>query len=228
MPPNVPDASDGEAADPRRASGTLRRELAQIRAEQARPHSETAERIMAAMLSVSGEFGYRRATVAKVLEAYGGHRVQFYSHFANIGDCYAAAYAVHAERHCAELLDAGAAQPSWRAGLRAALEELGRYACEDPNLARGVLIAPHVAGGPTLDRRKEVLERLSSAIDSARRENRSRHSPPPLTALFMVGAIDAAVVSALAKGEPQRFAEVVPELEQMIATAYFGHGSHLV
>jgi AcrR family transcriptional regulator len=224
MPPNAPEASGGDAAEVSEAAGTPRRRLAEIRAEQLHADSELREQIMVAALQVSGELGYRKLTVQKVLERYGGHRVQFYSHFANVGACYATAYATHAGRLRDELLKAGAAQPSWRAGLRAALRELAAFACESPLLARGLLIEAHVAGPPTLGHREEVLERLSRALDSARREIGSRHSPPPLTAPFMVSAIDAAVVSALAKGEPQRFAAAAPELEQMISAAYFGRG----
>lgn len=71
-------------------------------------------------------------------------------------------------------------------------------------------------------KRNELLERLSQAVDSARRESESRHSPPPLTALFMVSAIEASAVAALLSDEPQRFGEAVPELAQMIVGAYFG------
>ncbi len=171
---------------------------------------------------VCGEHGYRQLTVKKVLESYGGHRVQFYSQFASVGEAYAVAYATHSRRLERRLLEAGAGARTWRTGLRAALEELGRFARAQPALGRGLLLEVHVAGGPALGQRQEVLERLSRALDSARRETESRHSPPPLTAAFMVSAIESAVVRALAKDEPDWFERAIPELEQLVSAAYFG------
>ncbi len=184
---------------------------------------ELRERIMAAALSTSGELGFRRMTVRAVIERYDGYRLQFYTHYASAAECYAVAHAVHLERLERRLLDAGAAAESWRAGLRAALTELAGFARSDPALARGLLLEVHVAGEPALVRRQEALERLSRALDSARRETGSRHSPPPLTAPFMVSAIESAVVRALASREPERFARSIPELERLVSAAYFGH-----
>jgi AcrR family transcriptional regulator len=186
------------------------------------PSKALEEEIMGAMLLACGELGLRRVTVQDVLERYGGNRPQFYRHFANLGECYAAAYAAEAEHLCAEILRAGAAEPTWRRGLRAALDVLATFAREQPLTARALLIDVHIAGGPAMAKRKEIFERLSNAIDSARRETESRHSPPPLTALFIVSAIEASVVSALLSDEPRRFEEAVPELAQIAAAAYFG------
>ena len=180
------------------------------------------ETIMAAMLHACGKWGYRELTVQRVLDAYGGNRAQLYGQFTNLEACYLEAYETESERLGAEIRRAAAAAPDWRAGLGAGLEALARFAQEQPLVARALLIDVHLAGRAALDKRKEMLERLSGAIDSARRETRSRHSPPPLTALFMVSAIETAVVSALIAGEPQRFGEAVPELVEIVCVAYFG------
>ncbi len=203
--------------------GSNRPRLSEVREEtRARP-SAVREEIMAATLRTSGELGYGNLTVAAVLERLGGHRVQFYSHFASVPECYAEAHAAHVERLQRRLLEAGAAAESWRAGFGAALEELGRFADTEPLLAKGLLVQAHVAGGAVLDRRREVSERLSNALDSARRETGSRHSPPPLTASFMVSAIEAAVTRALDHGETERLrAETLPELEHLVSSVYFG------
>jgi AcrR family transcriptional regulator len=177
---------------------------------------------MEATLVASGELGYRRVTVAAVLEGCGGYRSQFYQQFASLGEAYVIAHATHLERLATRLLRAGAAGPSWRAGLRAGLEELGAFATEQPALGRGLLLEVHVAGTPATGQRQEVLERLSRALDSARRETRSRHSPPPLTAPFMVSAIEWAVARALGKREPEQFEQLIPELELLVLRAYFG------
>lgn len=161
---------------------------------------------MEATLEVVGEDGYRNLSVQKVLDRQGGSRDQFYKLFPNAAACYREAYAAEAERLCEAILRAGRGGDSWGAGLEAALDELAGFARERPAIARGVLVEVHVAGGPTLWKRKEVFERLSRAIDSARRETVSRHSPPPMTAMFIVHMVDAALTEALVREAPQHFA----------------------
>ncbi len=177
---------------------------------------------MEATLTACGDVGYRGVTVDDVTERYGGDRAQFHSHFANLKECYAAAYEAEVGRLCAEILRAGAAEPTWRDGLHAAIVVVARFVSERPLVARALLVDVHLAGEPAGNLRKEMLERLSRAIDSARRETESRHSPPPLTALLMVSAIEVAVVAALVRGEPGSFAESAPELERLVLGAYFG------
>jgi AcrR family transcriptional regulator len=201
---------------------TPRVELARIRAAQTGEITRLKERIMEAAIEACGERGYREATVQDVIDRYGGHRQQFYKHFAGKADCYAAAYEFEVERLYAALGDRAAAEPSWRQGLVALLSGLAEFLCERPTFARGLLVEIHVAGGPALLKRLEVFERLTRAVDSARRETESRHSPPPVTATFMVGAIEAAVTSALTRAEPEDFAAAVPELAHMVLAAYFG------
>lgn len=173
---------------------------------------------MEATLEVVGEDGYRNLSVQKVLDRQGGSRGQFYRHFPSAAACYEAAYAGEAERLCEAILRAGRGGDSWGAGLEAALDELARFALEQPAIARAVLVEVHVAGGPTLWKRKEVFERLSRALDSARRETVSRHSPPPLTAMFIVHMVDSALAEALIHEAPQRFAPTA--LAKLLAIYY--------
>ncbi len=193
-----------------------------MRAAQTGEITRLRERIMEAALEACGERGYRDATVQDAIDRYGGYRYQFYKHFAGKAECYIAAYEFEVERRYAELQALAAAQPSWRRGLVAMLYGLADFLCEQPSLARGLLVEVHVAGGPALLKRLEVFERLTRAVDSARHETESRHSPPPVTATFMVGAIEAAVTSALTRAEPRDFADAVPELAHMVLAAYFG------
>ncbi len=190
-------------------------------AHEQRP-SPARERLQVAMLEVSGEVGYRNASVGRVLERSGGHRSQFYSYFRDRADCFTAAHATEVERLCSQLLGAGRAQPSWREGLRAGLAELVRFAIERPLVARGILREVYVARGPALVKHEEVLERLTHAVDSARREIPSRQAPPPMTASFMVGAVDELVRARLAEDDPQGLSAAMPELMSLLVAPYLG------
>jgi AcrR family transcriptional regulator len=198
MQPKASDANDGGAAKSGR--------------------TEIRNRIMEAMLEVAGEVGYRAVSAQRVIDHYGGNRTQFYRHFIDTTACYQAAYAAESERVGEAILRAGRHGDSWRAGLEAALEELVRYAVERPTLARGVLLEVHAAGGPARSKRKEVFERLSRAIDSARRETMSRHSPPPLTPMFIIQVFEAAMGNALIREAPERFP--IAELVNLVALYY--------
>lgn len=193
------------------------------RGDTAKPGpAEIRERIGEAALLVAGEHGYQEASVRQVLRRYGGYRAQFYKYFSSFGDCYEQAYAAESDRLCEELLTTGRRHGSWQGGLEAALCVLAKLLVERPESARGLLVEVHAAGEPSLRKRREVFERLSRAIDSARRETGSRHSSPPLTAMFIVHVIDAALADALICGTPERFS---PEELTELAAIYYGLAS---
>jgi AcrR family transcriptional regulator len=188
--------------------------------------AQAREEILAAMLEACGELGYRVVAVKDVYERYGGYRAEFYRHFANKAECYAAAYEAEIERLWRRLERACGAAGEWREGLGAALGELADFVGEHPRRAAGLLVESHVAEGPAGPKRAEVFERLTRAVDGARREtSKSRHSPPPITASFIVSAIEESVVNALASGAPENFAAAVPSLIWLAVYFYFGEGA---
>jgi AcrR family transcriptional regulator len=212
--------TDGQASEMR--PGTPRGELSRFDETRRRQAEETRLSILGAMLASCGEKGYRRVSVQDVIERYGGNRVQFYRHFSSKADCYADAYEEEVERLHERVRAAARAEGGWRGGLRAGLEELARYVEGQPLVARGLLVEVHVAGGPALALRAEVLERGVVAIDAGRAEDGAGPSPPRITAQFMAGAIESTLAGALAAGDPGAFAGAVPELTHMIVSTYLG------
>jgi AcrR family transcriptional regulator len=204
MPPATgPYASEGGDGE-RRAAGVSR------------------EALVEAMLRACTEVGYERVGLDDLLARGGGERSDFYRHFSDLSDCFAAAYAAETDRICSEILARAITAEDWRAGLHAGLGFFTDFVTERSPRARVLLLDVHLAGEIAEQQRAEVLERLARAVDTAREETDYAHSPPPLTSLFMVSAIEAAAVSALVRDEPQTFAEAAPELEQLVVTAYFG------
>jgi len=197
---------------------TPRSALAKLRSEQDRGDPEVRAAIMDSMLLCCGEAGYRRVAVEHVYRRFGGYRSQFYRYFANKAECFEAAYAEEAERLYEELLS-HRGEPD---GLDRALAGLGRYVSDEPARAKAIFIEVHVAGGGALAKRRETLERLARALDGACRHVGYSHAPPPMTAEFMISAIDQAVSSALLRGRPGEFADAVPELAMLISNAYRG------
>ncbi len=178
------------------------------------------------MLAAAGELGYHAASVADVVERVepGGNVGGFDRYFTGVEDCFAIAYEAGSEYLCARLLGAGAAEESWADGLRAALVTLFELVTREPAAARALLIEGHAAGGRALVKRKEVIERLSRAIESARRETVSRHSSSPLTGMFIIGAIEFAVsrFSLDPEPQPEKLWRLLPELMHFAVLPYLG------
>jgi AcrR family transcriptional regulator len=180
------------------------------------------ERLLEAILEVSGELGYEQVAVRHVIERARTSRATFYKHFEDREDCFAQAHRDASEWLYRRLIAAARRQPGWRAGLRAALAELLELCANQPAITRALLVEVHAAGERALRQRRELMERLSRALDGARREIPSRQAPPPVTSSFIVGAIDALVCAKLMAGEAERAPEMLPGLLHFVVMQYFG------
>jgi AcrR family transcriptional regulator len=180
------------------------------------------ERLLEAMLMVSGERGYEHISVQDVIERAQASRATFYKHFDGKEDCFAQAYGDAANWLYQRLTGLARRQPSWREGLRAGMAELLEFCANQPALARALLVEAHAAGGAALAEHDLLMERLSSAIDGARREIPSRQAPPPVTATFMVGAIETLVRAKLMSDEPETAPEMLPGLLHFVVMQFYG------
>lgn len=175
----------------------------------------------AAALLTSAELGYANLTVQAVLDRSGVNRNRFYREFDNLAACFSSAYCREIEQLSERLLKR--CENGWLAGLDGALATLQELVLTEPKMTRALFVEVHVAGGPALAKRQEVLERLSRALDGARREiPRSRHSPPPLTAPFMLSAIEAAVCHFFLDPEVDDFGRTMTALRNLIVETYRG------
>jgi AcrR family transcriptional regulator len=208
------------------ARGDSERTLSALAAIRSEPLDQTtqARRAMElAALEGSGQAGYRALTVQLILDRSRVSRNSFYKAFADKADCYMQGYAMAIERLAADILGECETAPDWLTAFRAALAQLERFIEVEPDLAKGLLAEVHVAGGAAMAKRKEVFERLARAIDRARRETSgSRHSPPPITASFILNAIEAAVVRSFFPDPPTEFADSIPDLLYIAVSVYFG------
>lgn len=160
-----------------------------------------------AALELSGEVGFAEMTVAALVERGGSNRDRFYRTYGDKEHCYGAAYTAAMEELAAGSLAACADEPSWADGVRVALVWLADLVEAEPVVVKGLLGETRVVDAQTRDKREEVFERLSRAIDRARHEtDEPRHSPPPLTARFILCGIETSVLRFLdrpAEAEPR-------------------------
>lgn len=183
------------------------------------------QRLLQAALEMSGELGYEQVAVRHVIERAKASRATFYKHFEDFRDCFTLAHRDAGEWLYQRLIGAARRQPRWREGLRAALAELLEFCAHQPAIARALFVEVHAAGERALAQRADLMERLSHALDGARREIPSRQAPPPVTASFIVGAIDTLVSAKLLDGEAERAPELLPGLLYFVVGQYFGEAA---
>jgi AcrR family transcriptional regulator len=202
-------------------SGTPRGELDRLQKLRGADFDQRRAELEAAALRGCAELGYANLTVQAVLDRTGASRSRFYREFDNLGACYASAYAKEIELLSERVLPG--CVDGWENGLDHALGVVRKLVEDDPLLARALIVEVHVAGEPAIAKKREVWERLSHALDGARRETtKPRHSPPPLTAAFMLSAIESAMCQFLLNGAREDFGQTVSALRDLIVETYRG------
>jgi AcrR family transcriptional regulator len=190
--------------------------------DEAIPERATDEGALEAMLLSVGSRGYEKASMREVLERSGISRERFQRRFGSKEACFAQAYEMAADRLCAEVLEAGRGAPSWRAGFRAALSSLLRTVAEQPVLAKALLIEVRAARGQAWAKHQQTIERLAAAVDSARGEPGARITTTPLTAQFVIGAIEEAISVEIGTGRAVTVERLLPDLAHLAVLNYFG------
>ena len=190
--------------------------------EEATPDRSSDRDVCEAMLLAVGEHGYAKATVKEVAERAGISQDRFHHRFGSKEECFARAYETAADRLCDDLLEAGRGAESWRAGFRAALAELLRFVAEQPFAARALLVEVRAARGQAWVKHQQIVERLTAALDSARDEPGARPSATPMTAGFMVGAIEESLCIEIGAGRAAEVERLLPDLTQLAFLQFFG------
>jgi AcrR family transcriptional regulator len=174
------------------------------------------------MLLTVGALGYEKATVQEVADRSGISRDQFRRRFGSRDECFGQAYEAAAERLCEDLLEAGRKAATWRLGFRAALAELLRFVAEQPLLAKALLIEVRAARGQAWAAHQQAVERLTGAVDSARQDPDALPSAAPMTAGFMVGAIEESLGLEIGAGRAGEVQRLLPDLCHLVVLNYFG------
>jgi AcrR family transcriptional regulator/DNA-binding MarR family transcriptional regulator len=175
-------------------------------------------RILGAMAEELAMRGASSVTVARVLARSGVSRRLFYELFADIEDCFLAAFDWGVEQARLPAVDAYTAEKSWREGIRAGLGALLRFFDEQPLIAQ--LCVVHAAGGGprVLERRSRVIAELCEVVDRGRAEDSSSIRPgalQPVVAEGVVGAVLAVLYTRiLARGAGARNSDARPGDEQ--------------
>jgi AcrR family transcriptional regulator/DNA-binding MarR family transcriptional regulator len=163
-------------------------------------------RILGAMAEEVAIRGASSVTVARVIARAGVSRRLFYELFADIEDCFLAAFDWAVAQARTAAVEASAPENDWREGIRAGLASLLRFFDDQPLLAQLCIV--HAAGGGprVLEHRSRIMAELCEAIDRGRREGSGSRVPGPVVAEGVVGAVLAVLYTRLlAQGvDPER------------------------
>lgn len=174
------------------------------------------------MLLTVGALGYEAATVQAVADRAGVSRERIQRRFGSREACFSEAYEAAAERLVEDVLEAGREAPDWRRGFRAALAELLRFVAEQPLLAKALLIEVRAARGEAWARHQQIVDRLTALVDTARAQPDALSHVSPMTAGFMVGAIEESIALEIGAGRAAGAERLLPDLAHLVVLNYFG------
>jgi AcrR family transcriptional regulator/DNA-binding MarR family transcriptional regulator len=207
----------------RRGAGPVRREGSAGVSEVQRA------RMLSAAVRVVSEYGYQKMSVARVA---GGARVSrrtFYDVFEDREDCFLAIFEDALERVGARVSGVyegpGAGGNEWCERVRAALQELLMFFDEEPRVASLLVVDALGAGPRVLERRAEVLKRLSARLhrDGSRAQSASKVSP--LTGEGVIGAVFSVIHTRISQKDPAATLGLLNPSMGMIVLPYLGQAA---
>jgi len=182
-------------------------------------------RMIAAVIAAVEAQGYAGLTVGEVIARSRISRRTFYDAFADLEDCFLAAFEQTVARHRELAVTAYAGQRGWRSGMRAGLLSVLTLMDEERGLARMCVVDALVAGPRVLESRAEMLGELAHAIDAGRAVATGRHDPQPLTAQATAGGIAALLHTRLLRNDPAPLTDLLGALMSMIVMPYLGRAA---
>jgi len=190
--------------------------------QEVEPDRGDDEAVLEAMLLTAGEKGYAKTTVREVAERARINEDRFHRRLGTKEECFARAYERAAEALAAEVRDAALAADSWRGAFRAGLAALLEFTAEQPLKARALLIEVRAARGPAWVTHQELVDRAVAALATAHDEPGARADASPMTAGFVVGAIEESLSIELAAGRAEQAPNLLDDLTHLAFLQLFG------
>lgn len=181
------------------------------------------ERLLEAVTAVSARYGYREASIARIVAQAKVSRATFYEHFADKEDCFLAAY-----REVA----AGIMQAVRRfetegdGGLREVLACMLANADADPAAARVVLVESLAAGATVRAEHERLLDSIERSID-AYLEARAAEGTLwlEIPARSLLGGVGSVIAIRVFQGEAGRLTDLLDDLEVWLCSYAIPHRS---
>lgn len=180
------------------------------------------ERILASVIELVGQRGYRAVTVAQIVKSAGVSRLKFYENFASKQDAFLGVLDAALSDLAAVVklaCDAAGERPAERmeAGVGATLEFLAAR----PLLARAAILEAPLLGDELGDRDVATLAAFAPLL-SGTRTNQATRALPESTEDSVLSGLYWLLYDALLSGEPNPITELRPALVEFGLTPFLG------
>jgi len=165
------------------------------------------ERLLAAIVAVSGERGYEATTVADLLALSGVSRAAFYEHFANKEECFLAALREILER-------ASTAVSARYDGKGSALELFIEQIVAQPAAARICFVESLSAGTEAVALFDQALAGFEALYQQTFEARSNTARMPPELVQAIVGGLRKVIYTRLRRGQERELRELVDELKE--------------
>lgn len=191
-------------------------------------------RLLLAFAEVLAERGLEDARVGRICSRAGVSRRTFYDLFEDREACFLALVDSAVGRISQSVVplyrgeDRGlngrssGVSAKWCVRVRGALSVLLEFFEEEPVLARVLLVETLKAGPVVAERRRRVLDVLTSVVEEGRFESKKGAEPPPLTGQSTVGGAISVVHARLIEANRRPLVELLNPLMSMIVYPYLG------
>jgi AcrR family transcriptional regulator len=183
------------------------------------------QRLIVAMLNASADLGYLEANVQDVIDRAGVSRPTFYEHFSNKEDCFLAAFDTSAER-LRKIVETAARRGGevWRDRVRFGLQALLRFAANEPDTARTMVVEARAASAAAVRRRVELMDDFARCLQTQAEELLPDGSlQSETTASGVVGGVESLLYSRLCRQEHDQLEGLLPSLMYFVILPYEGH-----
>jgi AcrR family transcriptional regulator len=181
--------------------------------------------MLASAAYVLAEEGYERMSVARVTHGARVSRRTFYDVFEDREDCFLAVFEDALARLSRRVIDAyqGVGARGWCERVHSGLQALLTFFDEEPQLAKLLVVDTLRAGPHVLQRRAEVLARVTAAIqDSGAEARKDRDELSPLTGEGVVGGVLGVIHTRLSSENPGALLGLLNPLMAVIVLPYLG------
>jgi AcrR family transcriptional regulator len=180
------------------------------------------ERILAAVVELVSERGYRGVSVAAIVKRAKTGRLKFYELFNSKEDAFLAAYDAGLEAASARIAAAlASAGESLADRLDAGIGALLGLLDERPDLARAMVVEAPLLGAAIGDRREATLAAFAPLLAGARAGTKKAKLPADLEESVLDG-LYWLLYDAILAGKPKRLAKLRPGLVEFALMPFGG------
>ncbi len=183
--------------------------------------SSRRQDILAAMIRVVGEKGYKETSVADVIEAAETSRTTFYKHFEDKHDCFLAAYQMLVEQVFGEIVANCDGEATWTTRMTTGLTTLVDRFADDPQLARTAVVEVAAAGAEARQLHTDAIARFTRYLDAGRELAPGKQLPENIS-LMSAGAVSGLIFDELLAGRADRLPDRLPDLLFAMLVPYVG------